>query len=70
MWAAPPGGLRPRRHPRRQRVRTAAAVDRSGAYVAVVRQRDSEPEVMPPGGTGKLMDELLQIWRRATAVES
>jgi len=54
----------------RERVRTAVAVDRAGAYVAVVRARDGEPEVMPPGGTGALMEELLQVWQRATAVES
>ena len=69
-WAAPPDGPRPRRHPRRQRVRTAVAVDRAGAYVAVVRARDGEPEVMPPGGKGALMEELLQVWQRAAAVES
>ena len=69
-WAAPPKGPQPRRHPRRKRVRTAVAVDRAGAYVAVVRARDGEPEVMPPGGTGALMEELLQVWQRATAVES
>jgi len=51
-------------------VRTAVAVDRAGASVAVVRERDGEPEVMPPGGTGALMEELLRVWQRATAVES
>src|SRR5262245_54960595 len=69
-WASPPGGPMPRHHPRRQRVRTAVTVPRTGDHVAVVRRRGAEPEVMPPGGTGALMEELEQVWTRATAVES
>jgi hypothetical protein len=69
-WASPPGGPMPRHHPRRERVRTVVAVPRTGEQVAVVRRRGAEPEVMPPGGTGALMEELEQVWTRATAVES
>ena len=69
-WASPPDGVRPRRHPRRRRVRTTVAVDRAGGNVAIVRARGGEAEIMPPGGKGALMEELLQLWDRAAAVES
>ena len=42
-WAAPPDGPRPRRHPRRHRVRTTVAVDRAGACVAVVDHETASP---------------------------
>ena len=70
-WAAPPDGPRPRPPSppasgcgrRWPSTAPAPASPSSG-------QRDGEPEVMPPGGTGALMEQLLQVWQRATAVES
>jgi hypothetical protein len=68
-WAAPPGTHLPSRHPCRERIRTAVSVGRDGGHVSVLRRKGRTAEVVE-GGQGALMERLLSLWDRATAVDN